>query len=285
MNANTRTNKTNKKSNSTGSNTNNNTRKVNTGSLVVTDRESLNSCWLRTGDSYELIGKAGRACNRTLPRTPARNEHVLQENGIPYRMVTVPNKHDTNKEYRMCEYWSPDLYEEETVRRTVFEDISDKGSETRIFQKAGMHEEVLPTYDTVKAAIAMKEFVSAKIHESIYNKHYEIAQAALDGCDAGYGVGYLKDMELEAENGNIMILQAHKFKDDKIDKKIRYYGVFDMSHLNSESVVTLYVPEEIAGSIIGKGAKNRKDWEEKLGVKYIKVEAVKTVKETEVAQA
>lgn len=286
MNANARTNKTNKKTNNTGKNASSNTRKASTSALIVTDRQSLNSCWLRTGDSYELIGKAGRTCNRTLPRTPARNEHVLKENGIPYRMVTVPNRYDANKEYHMCEYWSPDLYEEETMRRTVFEDISDKGSETRIFQKAGMYEEVLPTYDTVRAAIAMREFVSAKIAESEYNKYYEIAQAALEGCDAGYGVGYLdRDVELEAENGNIMILQAHKFKDDKIEKKIRYYGVFDKSHLNSESVVTLYVPEEIAGSIIGKGAKNRKDWEEKLGVKYIKVEAVKTVKETEAAQA
>ncbi len=275
MRANTKTNKTNKVNKTT-----NNTRKVNTGSLVVTDRESLNYCWLQTGDSYELIGKCGRACNRSLPKISAKYEYVLQENGIPYRKVTVPNKYDTNKEFTMCEYWSPDLYEEETVRRTVFADISDKGNETRIFQKSGMHEEVLPTYDTVKAAIKMKEFVLEKIDESKYNKYYEIAQAALQGCDAGYGVGYVHDTELETENGNIMILQAHNSKDEET----RYYGVFDMSHLNSESVVTLYVPEEIAGMIIGKGAKNRKDWEKKLGVKCIKVEAVKTVKETEVVQ-
>ncbi len=269
------------KTNNTKTNkTSNNTRNANTGSLIVTDRESLNSCWLKTGDSYELIGKCGRAYNRSFPRVPAKYEYILQENSIPYRMVTVPNKYDTNKEYTMCEYWSPDLHEEETVRRTVFVDISDKESKTHIFQKSGMHEEVLPTYDTVKAAIKMKEFVWEKIKESEYNKYYEMAQAALQGCDAGYGVGYVGDKTLETENVNIMILQAHNSKDEET----RYYGVFDMSHLNSESVVTLYVPEEIAGMIIGKGAKNRKDWQKKLGVKYINVVAVKNVKETEVVQ-
>lgn len=250
--------------------------------MVVTGRKSLNSCWLQTGDSYELIGKCGRTANRSLPNVQARYEHVLQENRIPYRKVTVPNRYDKTKQCTVYEYWSPEQpYEEETIRRTLFVDISDEGSETKIFQKSGMHEEVLPTYDTVRAAIELRKLVSEKIQESDYNKYYEIAQTALEGCDAGYGVGYLQDIELETENGKIMILQAHNSE----GKKTRYYGVFDMSHLNSESVVTLYVPEEIAGSIIGKGAKNRKDWEEKLGVKYIKVEAVKTVKEAEVAQA
>lgn len=275
MKANTKTNaKTNAKANDS-------TRKVSTGTLIVTDRLSLNRCWLQTGTSYELIGKQGRTCNRSLPRISARYEHVLQENGIPYRMVTVPDRYDSTKEHTMCEYWSPDLYEEETVRLTVFKDISDAGSETEIFQKSGMHEEVLPTYGTFKAAIGMKEFVSEKIDESEYNKYYEIAQSALDGCDAGYGVGYVKDVVLETEEGKIMILQAHNAE----NKKTRYYGVFDMSHLDENSVVTLHVPEEIAGMIIGKGAKNVKDWKEKLGVKKIDVEAVKTVKETEVAQA
>lgn len=254
---------------------NNNTRKANIRSLIVTDRESLNRCWLQTGNSYELIGKGGRACNRSLPRIQTKHEHVLQENGIPYRKVTVPNRYDTTKEYTMCEYWSPDLYEEETKRLPVFVDISDAGSETHIFQKSGMHEEVMPTYDTIIAAIKTKELVLKKVDD----KYYEIAQAALEGCDAGYGVGYVGDKIIEAEDGNIMILQAHNSE----GKKTRYYGVFDMSHLDKNSVVTLHVPEEIAGIIIGKGAKNRKAWEEKLGVK-IDVEAVKTVKETEVAQ-
>lgn len=288
MMANTKTNtktgtKTNTKAKAgTKANANNSTRKASAGTLIVTDRESLNRCWLQTGNLYELIGKQGRISNRTLPRVSTKYEHVLQENGIPYRKVTVPNRYDTTKEYTMCEYWSPDLYEEETVRLTVFKDISDAGSETRIYQKCGMHEEVMPTYGTFRAAIETQKAVSAMVKESDWNKYYSIAQAALDGCDAGYGVGYVGDKIVEKEDGsNIMILQAH----NSADKEIRYYGVFDMSHMNKDSVVTLYVPDEIAGMIIGKGAKNMKDWREKLGVKKINVEAVKTVKETEVAQA
>lgn len=280
MSANTKNNtKTNTKANTKA---NDGMRRENTGTLIVTDRESLNRCWLQTGNSYELIGKQGRTSNRTLPRVSTKYEHVLQENGIPYRKVTVPNRYDTTKEYTMCEYWSPDLYEEETVRLTVFKDISDAGSETRIYQKCGMHEEVMPTYGTFRAAIETQKAVSAMVKESDWNKYYSIAQAALDGCDAGYGVGYVGDKIVEKEDGsNIMILQAH----NSADKETRYYGVFDMSHMNKDSVVTLYVPDEIAGMIIGKGAKNMKDWREKLGVKKINVEAVKTVKETEVAQA
>lgn len=280
MSANTKNNtKTNTKANTKA---NDGMRRENTGTLIVTDRESLNRCWLQTGNSYELIGKQGRTSNRTLPRVSTKYEHVLQENGIPYRKVTVPNRHDTTKEHTMCEYWSPDLYEEETVRLTVFKDISDAGSQTRIYQKCGMHEEVMPTYGTFRAAIETQKAVSAMVKESDWNKYYSIAQAALDGCDAGYGVGYVGDKIVEKEDGsNIMILQAH----NSADKETRYYGVFDMSHMNKDSVVTLYVPDEIAGMIIGKGAKNMKDWREKLGVKKINVEAVKTVKETEVAQA
>ena len=275
--------KTNTKTNTkTNAKANNSTRKASAGTLIVTDRESLTRCWLQTGNSYELIGKQGRTSNRTLPRVSTKYEHVLQENGIPYRKVTVPNRYDITKEYTMCEYWSPDLYEEETVRLTVFKDISDAGSETRIYQKCGMHEEVMPTHGTFRAAIETQKAVSAMVKESDWNKYYSIAQAALDGCDAGYGVGYVGDKIIEKEDGsNIMILQAH----NSADKETRYYGVFDMSHMNKDSVVTLYVPDEIAGMIIGKGAKNMKEWREKLGVKKINVEAVKTVKETEVAQA
>lgn len=260
----------------TNTNVNNNRRY--SGGLIVTDRKSLYSCWLRTGDQYELIGKGGKVYNRSLPQIPAKYKPILNENKIPSRKVEVPNKYDPTKTYTMCEYWSPEVvYEEEKKRLPVFEDISEEGSELHIYQRKGMYEKTVPTYATVVAAMKIRKIVSEKIKK----RYYEIAQNALEGCDAGYGIGYIGNEDLKMENGeHIRILQAHNSE----GKKIRYYGVFNMSHLNNESVVILHVPEEIAGMIIGKEGKNKKSWEAKLGVKQIRVQPVKckTVEKTEV---
>lgn len=266
----------------TNTNANNNRRHA--GGLIVTDRESLYGCWLQTGERYELIGKGGKAYSRSLPRIPAKYKSILDESGIPYRQVEVPNRYEPGKNYTMCEYWSPDVYEEENKRLPVFEDISEEGNELHIYQRKGMHEKTVPTYETVKAAKEIRKTVSEKLKDREQQMYYETAKTALEGCDAGYGVGYIGDVELNMENGeHIRILQAHNSE----GKTTRYYGVFDMSHIDKESVVILHVPEEIAGMIIGKGAKNRKAWEAKLGVKRISVQPVKceTVEKTEVVSA
>lgn len=236
-----------------------------TMNIKTTKRDLLPKCWLHEENSYNLIGKDGRTLCRELPRIPSKYKDILEARGIPYRNVTVPNKHDPSKDYILCEYWNAELYEEETKQLPLYEKVEDEYEYT-----GTLHSQVLPTFDTVKKAEETKKEVLAAIREqktAIYNE----AKAALNGAAATVVEYKSRDLNLKQGKNHIKLLQAY----NSAGSKTGYCGVFDMNQLNADSEVILQVPSSIAGIIIGKQGKNKKRWEEELKVKEIRIDSIK----------
>lgn len=254
---------------------------MNTILATVTSRYNLPSCWVYEDKQYQVEGDINfklRMEYRKLPSVETEYEGILQELGISYRKVTTQYS-----EY--LEYWDKDFYETEEICLPLYAKVVNEYKYT-----SKNHTENILTLDTAERACKLEEIVQQKINEQENKKlekmrqdrWYEYAEKALE--DNIYTVTWAngKDFPYQAAsmtNENLELRKAdNRFKvlvtRNSRNRKVSCYGIFDMGKIAHGGYLTLFVPGNMAGYIVGKGGCNKKRWEKELGVKKISVVGV-----------
>lgn len=247
---------------------------MNTILATVTSRYNLPSCWVYEDKQYQVEGDINfklRMEYRKLPSVETEYEGILQELGISYRKVTTQYS-----EY--LEYWDKDFYETEEICLPLYAKVVNEYKYT-----SKNHTGNILTLDTAERACKLEEIVQQKINEQErQDRWYEYAEKALE--DNIYTVTWAngKDFPYQAAsmtNENLELRKAdNRFKvlvtRNSRNRKVSCYGIFDMGKIAHGGYLTLFVPRNMAGYIVGKGGCNKKRWEKELGVKKISVVGV-----------
>ncbi len=251
---------------------------MNTILTTVTSRYNLPSCWLYNNNRYCIEGPIKLKYNiwlRKLPCVETEHEGILQELGISYKKVTT----------QYLEYWDKDFYETEEICLPLYAKVVNAYKYTGKNYTGN-----ILTLDTVERASELEEIVQQKIKEQEnkrlekmrQDRWYEYAEKVLEaniyavtwpnGKDFPYQAASMtnEDLELRKADNRFKVLVTR----DSRDRKVSCYGVFDMGKIAHGGYLTLFVPENIAGYIVGKGGCNKKRWEKELGVKKISVVGV-----------
>lgn len=254
---------------------------MNTILATVTSRYNLPSCWLYEDRQYQIEGEIKYKLQmklRNLPWVETEHEGILQEQGISYRKVTTQYS-----EY--LEYWDKDFYETEDICLPLYAKV------VNVYKYTGKnHTGNILTLDTVKRACELEMVVMNKISEQkaereakmLHDAWYAYAEKALEANIYTVTWANEKDFPYQAAsmtNENLELKKAdNHFKvlvtRDSRDRKVSCYGIFDMEKIAHGGYLTLFVPKNMVGYVIGKGGCNKKRWEKELGVKKITVVGV-----------
>ena len=254
---------------------------MNTILATVTSRYNLPSCWLYEDRQYQIEGEIKYKIQmelRKLPLVETEHEGILQEQGIGYRKVTTQYS-----EY--LEYWNKDFYETEEICLPLYAKV------VNVYKYTGKsYTGNILTLGTVKRAYELKMVVMNKIAEQkaereakmIHDAWYKYAEKTLEANIYTVTWANEKDFPYQAAsmtNENLELRKAdNRFKvlvtRDSRNRKVSCYGIFDMGKIAHGGYLTLFVPGNMAGYIVGKGGCNKKRWEKELGVKKISVVGV-----------
>lgn len=224
-----------------------------------TNKAGLPQCFLNEGENSTWLATGGVAVEKRLPYVPAKYEKALKESGIPYRYAYIPDKYKKGEQFAVCEYWNPECpMQEKNLPVYIKSENSD--------------DTYLLTGDYVT-----REVVSGKVAhmanklESVVK--YACAKADLDGKIATVvrrSKNSPQEVNLESADGkSIKILQAYKDNGDPTG----VCGMFDMNEVAKVHYIEMHVPEDLAGTVIGKGGQNKKYWDEMLGGKNVVIVA------------
>ena len=211
-----------------------------------------------------------------LPWIASDKEHILKENNIPYRKYNKKLYVYSEETMEICEYWSPELYEEYELTLPLYARIPGKG-----MRYAKNHTEKVITKETAEAALKTKQFVDKKLREyreQLFAKDmYEMAQKELNGGTARC-VRLQKEITPLRNNPTYEVeFDGNKFKFVRIPyfiiKNSYHMGnwvlIFNMNTVPTNGYVTLKVPKQIAGIVIGKAASSISAIAKEIGVKKI----------------
>ena len=219
--------------------------------------------WLYSNKRYVLIGRQ----LGNLPFVALEYERILKANGIPYRKVIKENLFREQQE--VCEYWSPTF-------GLINEDVSlPLFAETSSFYKycKKNHSQKFPTADTIEAAEETEKFVKKEIenYKQILREvsHYRFAKEQLSGEILKFCRYYNTPLERVYD----INMNYEKFKILRVSSfhLTPWVVIFDLNKIYPNSSLTLEVPKDIAGAVIGRGGANIKNWAAELGVKRIQV--------------
>ena len=255
---------------------------MNTMLMTIKSRGLLPSCWLYEDKQYQVEGVIKSKLRmevRKLPCVETEHEGILQELGISYKKVTTQHS-------ECLEYWDKDSYETEEICLPLYVKVLD--NEYKYFGKS--YTGSILTEATAKRASELEEIVKNKIAEQkaereakmLHDAWYEYAEKALETNIYIVTRGNGKDFPHQAAsktNENLELRKAdNRFKvlvtRDSRNRKVSCYGIFDMGKIAHGGYLTLFVPVDIAGYIIGRGGYNIESWKKELGVKKISVVGV-----------
>lgn len=216
-------------------------------------------------------------CSTPLPELPwvrAENEQILKENNIPYKKLTKTLYVDSDETMEVCEYWNPDLFEEENLTLPVYVLMPDVG-----YRYVSMHTIKVVTTDTIKEAVNTKKFVEEKLREhrqQLYTeKMYNWAKEQLSGGTARIVHSQEEIVPLRSSHCYNIEKNGDKFKILRIPLKnysnypTRWVAIFDMNTVPPNGIITLKIPKEVAGIVIGKSHSNLIAMANEIGVKKI----------------
>lgn len=128
-------------------------------------REELPRCWVKEGDEYILIQKGGQPdhLELELPCVGIRYENILKKLQIPYEIVKVQDRKNSNKEVAVCRFWNPEMHELKKERHPVY--LPVHGSRVFFVKTEERFEREVISYKTVKQALKTKKIVDREIEE------------------------------------------------------------------------------------------------------------------------
>lgn len=241
---------------------------------TVSTKNVPNNCWVFSNHQYICHSSEhgfvlpyvlpGFEHGFTLPYVHPRYERLLKSNNIPYRKI---NKTDIGE---VCEYWNPEVYEEETLTLPLYAKMPDNSY--RYCEKYYTGKVV--TLATFRAAEKIEYFFQNVIDEydCILNEvaHYQYAKEQLAGgiCKVCYATNlpYQSYYEIEMNYDSFVV-----FRFWKCISYSDWVVIFDRNKIIKDGYITLQVPKQIAGMIIGEGGKNVKKMADILQVKKIQV--------------
>lgn len=254
---------------------------MNTIVATVTSRNNLPSCWLYEDKQYQVEGDIKsklRMWFRELPCIETEHEGILQELGISYKKVVT-------KYTAYLEYWDKDFYETEEICLPLYAKVINEYKYTGKNYTGN-----ILTLDTAERASELEMVVRNKIAEQkaereakmLHDAWYEYAEEALEsdiykiveptGTNFPYRIAArtTDNLDFKKADNRFKVLVTR----DSRNRKVSCYGIFDMGKIAHGGYLTLFVPGDIAGYIVGKGGCNKKRWEKELGVKKISVVGV-----------
>lgn len=237
-----------------------------TKSLEKVTKNELPKCWIKKGNHYHYTTKG--VIVRQLPFVSEKYKKLLDLMGIPYKKEYRSCKSNSSFRYRVCLFWDPNLFETEEKELPVYIKASEniEGEDLYICVNEKFKFD-LPTSETIRKANDLIKIVLQQIEK--YNKTtnqencWKYVKEILGDSDVAVCMLKVnqKEMELKDENNHIKILQIYNSNDEDT----RYYGVFNMQKIMCKERIIIRVPKKVTGLIIGKGGKNKKNWEKALG--------------------
>lgn len=226
--------------------------------VSVTNRRNLKDCWIQEDNRYIHTDELA------MPYVKGDEVAVLQANNIPYRESQRKGKD-------VFEYWNPDCFEEEEVEAPLYVKLFDQ------YKYLGQtHKGTKLTESTVKAATKLREQVISKQVEEYHQnrkqwKLWQEAKEALNGSLARYKevehTGYFKYRDIQLGEDHIKCFPV-------TDAKRNYLGgvlFFDVNKIAKGSIVTVQVPENMAGWIKGRNGGKISKWASEIGVERIQL--------------
>ncbi len=241
---------------------------------TVSTKNVPNNCWIFSNHQYTCHSSehgfvlpyvlSGSEHGFTLPYVHPRYECLLKAHHIPYRKI---NKTDIGE---VCEYWNPEVYEEETVTLPLYAKMPD--CSYRYCEKNYTGKVV--TLETLQAAEKTKHFVLDVIDQYciIVNEveRYQYVKEQLAGgiCKVCYATNlpYNSCYEIKMNYDSFVV-----FRFWRCISYSDWVVIFDRNKIVKDGYITLQVPKQIAGMVIGEGGKNVKEMANILKVKKIQV--------------
>ena len=250
--------------------------------MTTTKNLPTTGCWIHENNRYRCTLDIS-----SLPYVDSKYECILNAHDIPYRkFVKSSNDHFGGislKEF--CEYWNPNVFEEKEVSLPLYAKMPDSSyyyCKKNYFQKA-------PTIDTIKAAKVTEKFIEEKIeeYENVLCEvsRYTFAKKQLNGgivkmcisdelweiakCDSifvnePYFSGYISYYSgYICMNNDFYIIMGLR--------NTPWVAIFNMHKIDTNGHITISVPNQIAGILIGRNHANIKAWAKVIGVKEIHV--------------
>ena len=216
-------------------------------------------CFIHENKQYILKG----FFPSELPHVNLKYEGILKANNIPYR------KKLNYLNVEICEYWNPTIPLKESVLSLP------------LFAKVGngyvycnkQHSTSIISSETIEAAKETEKFVKQEIknYEIILREveQYRTAKSLLEGKIATFNFGFpIASFQFL---GQINInMNKDMFRVLFIPNSL-WFALFDMNKVTPNGYITLQVPKNQVGLVIGKGGSNIKYWAEIIGVKKINV--------------
>lgn len=218
--------------------------------IKATEKARLPKCYLYDGKYYILTAKGGNPIDRKLPYVKVEYADALKKAGIGCRVVTIPNKYDPTKEYKVCEYYDLAVYEKEKL--PVYTKL--QGSEDQYVFTGEVSAKNAVTNGTIKKAVQLREkvrYICAK--QDLGGKMGIVKRENIDK----------KEIDLTGEDGGrIKMLQAYS----STGEPTKLYGIFDMAQVENNRYIQVVAAEgKVRGIAAGKKGRNKEDWEYLLG--------------------
>lgn len=219
---------------------------------------------------------------RSLPHVKVEYECILKANGIPYRKTVIHSSFVplSKANTEVCEYWNPEKgLEEEALTLPLFVRMPD-GS-YQYCEKS--YTKKIPTNECLEAANALEEFVTSKVTEFkhiqkkvasyqfikkqiadnlavVVVSNYELTDYVLSNSPDVIGNAYSINMKVNHDDFALFEI-----------RNTNHVVIFNMNKIAKNGHIHLFVPEHIAGLVIGRDHSNISSWAKQIGVKEIHV--------------
>lgn len=229
----------------------------------------LPECWIWQNRQYMHSNPRRRL---GLPTVRKEHEEILKGLGIPYRATLDESENE------VCEYWHPDVYEEEEINLPVYAKMGNKYKYTEKY-----HTDKKPNLATVETAAKLKWTVEAEIEKFKKKKKKEEFFQRVKEClgerqavafyDETY---YFNRFEFEPDyvcgEDRIKAIPVIIPRLNGEESYTNWYACFNANKIELNSVVKLEkVPKRKVGLFKGTNTWQIKEWCQKLGVKFIQV--------------
>lgn len=199
-----------------------------------------------------------------LPFVDSKYESILRANNIPYR------KRLNHSNTEICEFWNPDVgLNKKEISLPLFAKVRDG----YVYCNKN-HSALILSSEAIEAAEKTEEFVRQEIanHELflLRERQYHTSKLLLDGNIANFNFGFPSHSIFGNPHEINLDMNGDNFKVLFIPYS-RYFAIFDMNRIAPNGYITLEVPKNQVGLVIGKNGSNIKYWAEKIGVKKINV--------------
>lgn len=235
--------------------------------MITTRTLPKNGCWIYENKRYRCTLDSSN-----LPYVNAKYKRILNAHQIPYRTYTklALNPFGSATFQEFCEYWNPNVFEEKELSLPLYVRMPDYS-----YHYCGKnYSRKVATSDTIEAAAETKKFIEEKIEE--YEQvlrivhHYTFAKKQLVGRIATVCMSsdtpYMPSYDINVNHDHYLILRpmGRIYIGD-------WVAIFNMSKIACNAHITLQVPKQIVGLVIGKEGSNIKAWANEIGVKKIQV--------------